>query len=280
MNDSKKGCFMGNKNYASNMVRVLIMTLALGSFAHAESISTSDKDAAVDVQSDVESLQANFDDAEGGLATSGKELREAKVDLINKTRENHQTVAKLKNQIQNLNAQQAANTKETARLTGNIVQLTKEIRKYEASHMETKAKADIVMTKLMDVKASYDQSVANRQKIAANLKSVQDELKKNQLALKQKQTELKASSSKETASKMALKKSEDNLKKMEITVATESKKMDQQIRTNLALAEKNERIAKQNEVRRAKLSEQLKNKQQRLAESKQKIKKSNRIGSN
>jgi chromosome segregation ATPase len=271
---------MGNKINASNMVRVLILTLALSTYAHADTTLNPDKDAAVDVQSDVESLQANFDDAEGGLATSGKELRQAKVDLVNKTRENQQTVARLKNQIQNLNSQQTANAKETSRLTGNIVQLTKEIRKYETSHMETKAKSDIVMTKLMDVKASYDQSAANRQKVAASLKSVRDELQKNQLALKAKQSELKISSSKETTSNLALKKSEESLKKMQITVASESKKMDQQIRANLATAEKNERIAKQNEARRTKLAEQLKAKQVRLAESKQKAKKSNRVGSN
>lgn len=272
---------MKKQKTISGLFHIIILTLALSSFYSVSYASVPDADTAVDVQSDVESLKANLDDAEGGFANSGKELAQAQTDLVIKTDENRATVSKLTSEIKSLNAQQLRNTNETARLTANIVKLNNEIKSAEASHAKVQAKAEIVKAKLTDTKASYDQSTANRQKAVGDLKIAQSMMQKTSVELKAKQHDLKVALSKESASAIALKKADASLKMMQAKASVESKKIDQQIKMVVAKAEQNEKKSRIAAEKRMQQELMLKQKRQKLSDAKLRLKKSTqRIGSN
>lgn len=285
----------------SSIIQTLILCFALSGFYTSTALAAKnspslsqdaelasiDKDAAVDAQSDVESIKANLDDAEGGLGTSQKELAQAKLDLVQKTKLNKETVARLTAEIKKLNTEQVKNTSETARLTAQIVKLQNEISKIEYTAAETRAKADVVKTKLLDTKASHEQSSTNRQQTLAKLKDVQAEMKKGQNELNQKKQQLKVALAKESAANQTLKKTEMQSAKMQTAALAEGRKIDQQVKIALQKAELNEKKAKLAEQKRLKALEVLKQKRQKLSEAQSRLKKSvartnqtNRVGSN
>ena len=266
----------------TKLFQVLLLSSIIAQTSYAKrGVAAVDSDMSTDVQSEVESLKANLDDAEGGLATSRKELSQAKNDLVLKTNENIETVARLKKQIKKLNEQQVSNTAETAKLTASIVKLDNEIKKIEAIDNATKVKSEIITNKLLDVRATHDQTSMNSQKLNSDLKSSQTLLRKNELALKQRQNYLKIALNKEKALQLSLKKAELSLQKQKVIATAEDKKIDQQLKdiaAKTALLEKKIKLAVE---KQAAIQERIKQKRQRLSDAKEKQKKAAvRLGSN
>ncbi|MFZ3231433.1 MAG: hypothetical protein WA160_14595 [Pseudobdellovibrio sp.] len=259
---------MLKKTYVPKILSIFLFTAAFGGYSHAQ-----ETDVSVDSQSEVESLKANLDDSQGGLELSTKELKQAKLDRTYKIKENNETAARIRKQIQYLSHQQITNTKETARLAGQIIQLNKDIKTNEANEVKALTQAEKVRIKLADIKKLHDQSVVRKDKSISDLKLTNAEIQKNQETLKLMQVELKSARSQEALAGSNLIKAEASLAKFKLFLESESIKIEKQTKQALAKADEYDKKTKLVVEHRTQMQERLKLKRQRLSDAKDKQKK-------
>lgn len=254
----------------------MISFLVLGSFlglmtplaAHAQQ-----HEALYDSQAEVEQLNANLEETEGGYEQSVEELKQAQADVKNLTRKNKEVAAHTAKEIQRLQTKQAANAKETGILIGKAEVLDKEIKKNEREEATVRAKAEAVAQKLNTARNQFQHSKETHHNAVKSLKQVHAEHTALQAELKDIQKKLAAAKMTEKKSLQALAAAKSKADKFEAYARPEAQRLDSMTKAALASADANMQKAQMLLEKRKQQQQALENKRQRLSEAKAKQKK-------
>gem|GEM_PF-5522499 len=271
LNTSKKGSDM-YKKWTSNFVAALVMSSLVGGVAPSSALAMIN-DEFIDSQSEVESAQANLEETENVYEDTLQELGNAKSDRARLTRENVETAARIRKEIQQLETKQKSNVKQTARLTKEIENLEKEINKNEAAGTKARSKAQVVQAKLDSVRAEHEQTVERSRRNAQEMRDAKAALARVQKDLKNAQNELARSKSSERKSAQELKKAQGELRKTESIATKEMQRLDRLTKAAIAKTDEYERKAEQAREKKARQEEKLRQKRERLSDAKEKQKK-------
>lgn len=260
------------KKWTNNFVAALVMSSLMGGMAPSSAFAMIN-DEFIDSQSEVESAQANLDETENAYENTLQELGNAKSDRARLTRENIETAARIRKEIQQLEAKQKANVKQTARLSKEIESLEKEISKNEAAGAKARSKAQVVQAKLDSIRAEHEQTVERSRRHAREMRDANAALAQVQKELKNAQGELARSKNSERKSAQDLKKAQADLRKTETFAAKEMQRLDSLTKASLAKANEYERKADQAREKKSRQEEKLRQKRDRLSDAKEKQKK-------
>lgn len=257
------------KKWTSNFVAALVMSSLVGGLAPSSAFAFVN-DEFTDSQSEVESAQANLEETENAYENTLQELGNAKTDRARLTRENIETAARIRKEIQQLEAKQKSNIKQTARLAKEIEKLENEINKNEAAGAKARSKAQVVQAKLDNIRAEHEQTADRSRRNTQEMRDAKAALAQVQKDLAKAQKDLTQSKKEERKSAQDLKKAQADLKKTETFATKEMKRLDHLTKAALAKASQYERKAEQVREKKARQEEKLKEKRERLSDAKEK----------
>jgi chromosome segregation ATPase len=270
---------MQNK-YVKNVVSKLIALTFVGSLAPSVGLAAADSDALYDSRAELESAEANLGEAQSGYDMSVEELQVAKGNHSNTIEKNVAEASRIRAEIARLQKEQSANNWEAKNLASQAANSAKEAKKNEAAEKRAQKAAAAAGAQLDKAQAAYDKSQSKKEQSAQAYNDTKEKLAQAQQLLKAKNKELAIAKSAEQRSVTALKNAQAQYAKVKVQGAQEMKRMNQQLKLSLAKTAQNEKNAQVYKTKKQQIEASLKQKRQRLGQSKGKAKQLARVSAN
>ncbi len=267
--------------YAKNIVSKMIALTFVGSLAPSIVFANTDTDALYDSRAELESAQANFEEAQIGYESSIEELQLAKNNHAEVAEKNVKSAARIRKEIANLQSEQKANIKLATKLSGKVVILNKQIQKNEADEKRAQSRAAVAADKLVDARTAFNRSLERKNSSVQSLIEVKARLSQTNQDLKSKYKDVASAKKAEKHSAISLKNAQAQYKKVQAQAAKEMKSLNKQLKQAQSRMAKNEKRTEAFRNKKQRLEASLREKRQRLSESKGREKKIlARVGSN
>ncbi|MFS4460165.1 hypothetical protein [Bdellovibrio sp. HCB2-146] len=164
---------------AKLMLPKLIAMTVLSGFISSSVFAATPTEALYESRAELESAQANRDDAQAGLDMSADDLYLAKDNHAALTSEAKESARRIREEIARLEKQQKQNVKETQKLSTQIASLKKQARNNEAQEKQLNKKSAQMDAKMEKVRNAWAKAKDAEQRSHEALKRAQASYQKS-----------------------------------------------------------------------------------------------------